>query len=425
MNFRFETDLRRGRNLATMGGGVAMGDFDGDGFLDLFFTGSVANADRARGGPVRRALPQSRRRDVRGRDGALGRPLVRLDDGRLVGGPRRRGAARPRRDRRRQDRDLEEPRRRDVSRGDRGARPRRARLRRGPRRRRRERRRARGALRRRLPRHGLREGELLRAVRGPHAGGLRRPGGEAERAGRGRPLRRARPGGRRSQHGRAGPLGGLLRLRRRRPSRPLRCERPDDERSLPQQGRRHVRGRDGRDRGGEARPQGSARRNGRRDRRHRRRRPARDPRHELRGRAEDALSERRGRALRRRDGVVRRRAAVASVRPVGHGLRGFRRRRAPRPRHGLGAPHPEVHHVDGEALREQQGPRPVRAGRSQLPAAARSLPQRGRRTAGGRDGVVRGPGGPAARRRAASRRATWTETAVWTSRSPPSRAAST
>src|ERR1035437_7970758 len=51
LTFRFESDLRRGRNLATMGGGVAMGDFDGDGFLDLFFTGSVSNGDKPEAGP--------------------------------------------------------------------------------------------------------------------------------------------------------------------------------------------------------------------------------------------------------------------------------------------------------------------------------------------------------------------------------------
>jgi len=51
LKFRFDTDLRRGRNLATMGGGVAMGDFDGDGFLDLFFTGSAANGKKPDAGP--------------------------------------------------------------------------------------------------------------------------------------------------------------------------------------------------------------------------------------------------------------------------------------------------------------------------------------------------------------------------------------
>ena len=34
-----------------MGGGVAMGDFDGDGFADLFFTGSVANGKKPDAGP--------------------------------------------------------------------------------------------------------------------------------------------------------------------------------------------------------------------------------------------------------------------------------------------------------------------------------------------------------------------------------------
>ena len=51
LSFRFATDLRRGRNLATMGAGVAMGDFDGDGYLDLFFTGSVSNGKKPEAGP--------------------------------------------------------------------------------------------------------------------------------------------------------------------------------------------------------------------------------------------------------------------------------------------------------------------------------------------------------------------------------------
>ncbi len=120
-------------------------------------------------------------------------------------------------------------------------------------------------------------------------------------------------------------------------------------------------------------------------------RPGR-PRHELRGRAEDALPQRGGRPLRRRDGVVRRRAPVAPVRPVGDRHRRPRRRRAPRPRHGLGPPRPEIHHVARAAVREQQpGPRPVRARRPQLQAAAGPLPQRGRRADGGRDRLLRRP----------------------------------
>ena len=51
VRFPFKTDLRRGRMIATMGGGVAAADFDRDGFLDLFFTGSVANANKPQSGP--------------------------------------------------------------------------------------------------------------------------------------------------------------------------------------------------------------------------------------------------------------------------------------------------------------------------------------------------------------------------------------
>jgi hypothetical protein len=51
ITFKYDTDLRRGRNLATMGGGVAMGDFDGDGFADLFFAGSAANGRKPDAGP--------------------------------------------------------------------------------------------------------------------------------------------------------------------------------------------------------------------------------------------------------------------------------------------------------------------------------------------------------------------------------------
>ena len=98
ITFTYDTDLRQGRNLATMGAGVAMGDFDGDSFPDLFFVGLGRERQEARRGPVRRALPQPRRRHVRGRDGAFGNPVLRLEDGRVLGGPRRRGTPRPRRD---------------------------------------------------------------------------------------------------------------------------------------------------------------------------------------------------------------------------------------------------------------------------------------------------------------------------------------
>ncbi len=51
IRFAFKTDIRRGRMIATMGGGVAAADFDGDGYLDLFFTGSAASAMHPEKGP--------------------------------------------------------------------------------------------------------------------------------------------------------------------------------------------------------------------------------------------------------------------------------------------------------------------------------------------------------------------------------------
>lgn len=41
VSFRYASDLRRGRSLATVGGGVAAADLDGDGLAEIFFTGSV------------------------------------------------------------------------------------------------------------------------------------------------------------------------------------------------------------------------------------------------------------------------------------------------------------------------------------------------------------------------------------------------
>lgn len=51
LRFKYESDLMRGRMIATMGGGVAMGDYDGDGWLDLFFTGSVRDGTHPEKGP--------------------------------------------------------------------------------------------------------------------------------------------------------------------------------------------------------------------------------------------------------------------------------------------------------------------------------------------------------------------------------------
>jgi hypothetical protein len=51
IRFRFKTDMRRGRMISTMGGGAAAADYDGDGFLDLFFTGSAGNGKKPEKGP--------------------------------------------------------------------------------------------------------------------------------------------------------------------------------------------------------------------------------------------------------------------------------------------------------------------------------------------------------------------------------------
>ncbi len=72
VTFNYATDLRGGRNLATMGAGVAMGDFDGDSFPDLFFTGSAAKGKNPDAGPCG-ALYRNRGdgtfEDVTGRSG--------------------------------------------------------------------------------------------------------------------------------------------------------------------------------------------------------------------------------------------------------------------------------------------------------------------------------------------------------------------
>ncbi|MGH9441185.1 MAG: CRTAC1 family protein [Thermoanaerobaculia bacterium] len=51
IRFQFKTDLRHGRMISTMGGGVAAADYDGDGWTDLFFTGSASDAFKPEKGP--------------------------------------------------------------------------------------------------------------------------------------------------------------------------------------------------------------------------------------------------------------------------------------------------------------------------------------------------------------------------------------
>ena len=51
LKFKYKTDLQHGRLVATMGGGIAMGDYDGDGHLDLFLVGSVAKWTKPESGP--------------------------------------------------------------------------------------------------------------------------------------------------------------------------------------------------------------------------------------------------------------------------------------------------------------------------------------------------------------------------------------
>ena len=52
VKFRYATDIRRGRSLATVGGGVAAADLDGDGFSEIFFTGSVRDGRHPERGPA-------------------------------------------------------------------------------------------------------------------------------------------------------------------------------------------------------------------------------------------------------------------------------------------------------------------------------------------------------------------------------------
>lgn len=49
--FDYSADLRRGRSISVMGGGVATGDYDGDSFPDLFFAGTAADGRKPLEGP--------------------------------------------------------------------------------------------------------------------------------------------------------------------------------------------------------------------------------------------------------------------------------------------------------------------------------------------------------------------------------------
>ena len=76
ITFKYEADLRHGRNLATMGGGVAMGDFDGDGYPT-----SSSSAGRERKKPEAVCAAPSNRGD-----GTFEDVTARLSSGPAAGG---------------------------------------------------------------------------------------------------------------------------------------------------------------------------------------------------------------------------------------------------------------------------------------------------------------------------------------------------
>lgn len=51
IDFDLDTSMAAVKMIATMGGGIAAGDYDGDGFLDLFFAGSADDPDDLEAGP--------------------------------------------------------------------------------------------------------------------------------------------------------------------------------------------------------------------------------------------------------------------------------------------------------------------------------------------------------------------------------------
>ena len=288
--------------IATMGGGVAMGDYDGDGFLDLFFTGRSRRQEAGKRS-VRKTVSQSRERVFRGCHRALENPRLRLDDGGVLGGRRLRRAAGPAGDGGRPDDPLEELRERTF----------------------------RESWQRRFlaPRFAIglaagdadgdgrvdlfvvsyldtdvREGEDSSDPPGSSSGRLRGPGRAPLRPARRRPFEETASKSGVTNRGGKG-IGAVFfdfdgdgkrdlyvtndrvgksstRTAATARSRTSRCD-----------GRRPPRAEDATGGNGNCR------------RRHRRRRPARSDRHELLGRTEYRLSERRGRAVRRRHRIVR------------------------------------------------------------------------------------------------------------------------
>ena len=262
-------------------------------------------------------LPQPRRRHLRGPDAASDPRAHRLGAGSLRRRLRQRRPRRPLRDLLRAEPPLPEPGPGRVRGRDRpcrareledplGNRMRLSRLRPG---------RPPGPLRRELHRPRSQDGARARVGALPLQGSDGRVRAARPARGQERPL--PQPGGRalrgrvaarrHPQRGDLRPRRDDTRLRRRRLDRPLRGQRLEPERALPEPPRRNLRGR-GRPRRVRLQPGRQA--PGRHGPRDRGLRPQRDARHlqdQLRGRHLDALLERRRRILRRPDLRERRR----------------------------------------------------------------------------------------------------------------------
>ena len=101
VKMQVRSDLMRLKLIATMIGGCAVGDYDGDGRPDLYVTNSIPRWGKPNTDRLRPALPQRRRRPFRGRHAEVRHPRLRPRHGRVLGGPRRRRPARPLSDQRR------------------------------------------------------------------------------------------------------------------------------------------------------------------------------------------------------------------------------------------------------------------------------------------------------------------------------------